>query len=414
MSARLVDYPQSLNHYLKIKRLQIFSVLKRLGFSGQLRWHDPSGQEWTLFFSQGDLVYGTGGCHPRRQWYRYVQRYAPQIDLNYAQLRQVISAQQTPMLQDCWEYSLLYHWFIQGELSKPDLQTISTHILADLLFDVVQSDDVKYQLVRQSPLPENLVPVRINQAELLLSVQELWEVWLDSDLETYSPNLAPVIEQPDPIRAEVSLQVFQSLMQLLDGQRSLRDLAVKLKKDVSGLAQALFPYIKAGWIKLLPVADFPPVMGGSDGSISNPEAGKMPLIACVDDSPLVCKSMGQVIRAGGYDFVAILEGRKAVPTLLTRKPDMVFLDLIMPETNGYEICGQLRKITRFKELPIVILSGNDGLVDQVRARLLGATDFLSKPMEPIVILSIIQKHLGQKNYSKQVNIDSNFQEKSKF
>ena len=96
--------------------------------------------------------------------------------------------------------------------------------------------------------------------------------------------------------------------------------------------------------------------------------------------------------------MSITEGRKAVPTLLTRKPDMVFLDLVMPETNGYEICSQLRKISRFRNLPIIILSGNDGLVDQVRARLLGASDFLSKPIEPVVILSVIQKHLGQLAY----------------
>jgi chemotaxis family two-component system response regulator PixG len=109
---------------------------------------------------------------------------------------------------------------------------------------------------------------------------------------------------------------------------------------------------------------------------------------------MVCKAMGQVIRAAGYDFLAITEGAKAIPTLLAQKPDLVFLDLVMPDTNGYEICSSLRKISRFKEIPIVILSGNDGLVDQVRARLLGATDFLSKPMEPIVILSVIRKHLA--------------------
>ncbi|NJL49002.1 MAG: response regulator, partial [Leptolyngbyaceae cyanobacterium SM2_5_2] len=108
----------------------------------------------------------------------------------------------------------------------------------------------------------------------------------------------------------------------------------------------------------------------------------------------VCKAMGQIIRAAGYDYISITEGSKAIPTLLAKPPDLVFLDLVMPDTNGYEICSNLRKITRFKEIPIVILSGNDGLVDQVRARLLGATDFLSKPMEPIVILSVIRKHLN--------------------
>ncbi|NJL45929.1 MAG: response regulator [Leptolyngbyaceae cyanobacterium SM2_3_12] len=111
---------------------------------------------------------------------------------------------------------------------------------------------------------------------------------------------------------------------------------------------------------------------------------------------MVCKAMGQVIRAAGYDFVSILEGARALPTLVTHPPDLVFLDLVMPDTNGYEICSNLRKISRFKDVPIIILSGNDGLVDQVRARLLGATDFLSKPMEPIVILSVIRKHLGQR------------------
>jgi chemotaxis family two-component system response regulator PixG len=116
-------------------------------------------------------------------------------------------------------------------------------------------------------------------------------------------------------------------------------------------------------------------------------------VACVDDSPMVCKAMGQVIRAAGYDFIAITEGTKAIPILLTQRPDLVFLDLVMPDSNGYEICSNLRKTSRFKATPIVILSGNDGLVDQVRARLLGATDFLSKPMEPIVILSVIRNHL---------------------
>jgi chemotaxis family two-component system response regulator PixG len=108
--------------------------------------------------------------------------------------------------------------------------------------------------------------------------------------------------------------------------------------------------------------------------------------------------MEQVIRAAGFNFLSTTEGARAVPLFLTKKPDLIFLDLVMPDTNGYEICSQLRKISRFKETPIIILSGNDGLVDQVRARLLGATDFLSKPIEPFIILSVIRKHLGQLAY----------------
>jgi two-component system, chemotaxis family, response regulator PixG len=394
MSGRSAQYSKPLAHYLRVKKLQIFPVLKRLDFSGQLIWSTPAGHQWTLFFNRGQVVYGKGGVHPMRQWYRQAQAQLPDSEFSYQTL-QTSFARATPSsswLPD-WDYHLLHSWVSQGQLSKSALQAISTNIVADILFDVVQARETQYQLSRHPPLAPSQVPVYVDDAELLPSVTDLWETWREVGLEAYSPNLAPVIQHPEPIQAAVSPRVYASLMQLLDGQRSLRDLAVKLGQDLLNLTQALQPYIQSGWISLVEVADFPP-LNGLDPPVAGRDRPRPALkIACVDDSPMVCKAMGQVIRAAGYDFLAITEGSKAIPTLLAQKPDLVFLDLVMPNTNGYEICSSLRKISRFKDIPIVILSGNDGLVDQVRARLLGATDFLSKPMEPIVILSVIRKHL---------------------
>lgn len=400
MNDRKVPYSKSVNTYLRIKRLQLFSVLKRLSFSGQLIWTDSQNQQWTLFFNQGQVFYGTGGLHPIRRWYRYVQAQLPQQDLSYPALQEAVLALPEPMLPERWDYQLLYHWLSLGVLTQSACQQICQHIVADVLFDVVQAPDSRYELVRQSPLPSQWVPFSIAEDPVLAEVKDLWEDWFRSDMRPYSPNLAPVVKHPEPIQAEVSPQVFESLMQLLDGQRSLRDLAVKLRQDVLNLAHALSPYIKAGWITLEPLADFPPVAMGAIAAPTALSTEGPPLIACVDDSLMVCKSMGQVIRAAGYEYLSISEGAKAVTQILTKKPDLIFLDLVMPDTNGYEICSQLRKITRFKATPIIILSGNDGLVDQVRARLLGATDFLSKPIEPIIILSIIRKHLEQLAYAQ--------------
>lgn len=396
MSNSTVQYPRLLNQYLQVKKLQIFAVLKRLNFSGQLTWRDQQGQEWVLFFNLGQVIYGTGGVHPVRRWYRQVQAYLPEVDLSYAALQRSISSSPNPTWPDGWDYQLLCSWLAQGKLSPKALHDISTKIVADILFDVVQAHGVQYQLTRHPALAQTEVPVYLNETELLPSITELWQAWLDADLKSCSPNLAPIIQHPEPIQAEVSPRVYQSLMQLLDGQRSLRDLAVKLGQDVLNLTQVLQPYLRAGWIDLVEIADFPAMGSGSALAAPTAQGQGSPRIVCVDDSPLVCKSMGQVIRSAGYDFVPILEGARAIPMLLTQPPDLVFLDLVMPDTNGYEICSNLRKISRFKDVPIIILSGNDGLVDQVRARLLGATDFLSKPMEPIVILSVIRKHLGQR------------------
>jgi len=82
--------------------------------------------------------------------------------------------------------------------------------------------------------------------------------------------------------------------------------------------------------------------------------------------------------------------------VLSTKPDLIFLDLIMPNANGYEICGQLRKLNFFKNTPIVILTGNDGIIDRVRSKMVGATDFLSKPIDSELVLETIRKYLKTK------------------
>ena len=393
MAERSVQFSNPISLTSRAKKLQLLILLKRLTFSGQLTWRDAQGCQWFLFLTQVNVVYGTGGVHPMRRWYRQVQAHLPRIDLSYHALQKMVIAHCRGPLPDCWDYRLLHYWREQDKLSAAALHALCHDIITDILFDVVQAQGTQYQLTQISALGLPFTEPGLDPTALANTVTERWQAWVDHDLAAYSPNLAPVIQQPEPIRAEVSPQVYQTLMQLLDGQRSLRDLAVKFGQEVLPLIQALKPYLKSGWISLVDIADYPTLMG-SDGPSDGLTSGDRALIACVDDSPMVCKAMGQVIRSAGYDFLPITEGTKAIPTLLSQKPDMIFLDLVMPDTNGYEICENLRKISQFKHIPIVILSGNDGLVDQVRARLLGATDFLSKPMEPIVIISIIRKHLG--------------------
>ena len=97
--------------------------------------------------------------------------------------------------------------------------------------------------------------------------------------------------------------------------------------------------------------------------------------------------------AAGIEVLAITEPLQSVSTLLERKPDLIFLDLIMPNTNGYELCTFLRKTTTFQEIPIVILTGRDGMIDRVRAKMSGSSDFMSKPPDQSKVLQILRKFL---------------------
>ncbi|NJL45654.1 MAG: hypothetical protein HC922_07835 [Leptolyngbyaceae cyanobacterium SM2_3_12] len=275
-----IHYPQAINTYLQVKKLQVFTVLKRLCFSGQLIWSSPGGHRWILFFNQGQVVYGTGGLHPNRQWYRQVRAYLPHLDLGFQTLQRLILDQPSYILPNCWDYNLLHTWFTQGHLSVQACREISAKIVADILFDVIQVAETPYQLIRHPAFSPQQVPIHLNEAELLPFVTELWQAWGHAGLAAYSPNLAPIILHLEPIRTEVSPRVYKSMVQVLDGQRSLRDLAVQLGQDVLALTQALQPFLQAGWINLVKVADLPILAGG--GVVTSPIAqGDRPRALCV-------------------------------------------------------------------------------------------------------------------------------------
>jgi CheY-like chemotaxis protein len=87
---------------------------------------------------------------------------------------------------------------------------------------------------------------------------------------------------------------------------------------------------------------------------------------------------------------------KAQSQLLKNPPDLILLDVMMPIVSGYELCNQLRRAPKLKDIPIIILTGKDGWVDRARAKMCGATDFLSKPVQKEKLLETINKYLSVK------------------
>ena len=113
--------------------------------------------------------------------------------------------------------------------------------------------------------------------------------------------------------------------------------------------------------------------------------------------------MCNIFNFTGYRSVSIQRSVQALTVLLEQKPDLIFLDLVMPITNGYELCSQIRRVSLFQETPIIILTGNDGVIDRVRAKMAGASDFMSKPIEKEKIVSVINKYLGNQQNSVATN-----------
>ncbi|MFN3361749.1 MAG: response regulator [Pseudanabaenaceae cyanobacterium] len=118
-----------------------------------------------------------------------------------------------------------------------------------------------------------------------------------------------------------------------------------------------------------------------------------PKVAHIDDSPVEGMIMEKILTNLGFPCIHISNALLAITTLIKVKPDFVFLDLHMPIVDGYEICAQLRRVESLQHIPIVVLTSSDGLVDRVRAKICGATDFMTKPINLQRIQQMLTKYL---------------------
>lgn len=394
MTVKPISPVVSFSLFTASKQVQFLETLKRIRFSGQLVLTDSEGQQWFFFLFLGRIMYATGGTHSVRRWKRNVIAYCPQIAAERLAIQRDLAKFNGASCTIGWQYYLLCLWVEQKKITNEQSAQVIQAITTEVLFDVAQARQTTYQIKQDNSLSTQLALIDVTQT--IAKVNQLWDVWHKDRVSDYSPNLAPVIKEPDQLRECTSASAYQILTKLLDGQHTLRDLGVQMKRDVLQVIHSLLPYIDRGLVDLITIPDLLTPVG-------NPVAETPPtsvaltgvLIACVDDSPLVCQTMDKLLTAAGYRFVGIEDSLRAIAILLAKKPDLIFLDLVMPNTNGYEICSQLRKLYCFRDTPIVILTGNDGIVDRVRAKLVGASDFLSKPIDAGIVLNVIHKHLKQ-------------------
>lgn len=383
-----------IQHFTASQQIKFFESLKESRFSGQLIVSDKQDRTWVLYLYLGRIVYASGGVHPVRRWRRHVVAYCPERLANIEELQLSLAHIAQEESRISWEYQLLSVWIDQNRIGREQATKVIRATVTEVLFDVTQAIEVNCELVKDNLLTTRLI--LIDAEQVIKDCSKLHAAWQDAKVADRSPDLAPVIRQPEALKAKSSPQVYQNLSQLLDGKQTLRDLSVRMKRDVATVTRSLLPYIQMGLVQLVEVDDIaPPVSTPVAQKLFQTKTPRRLTIACIDDSPIICQTMETIINDAGYNFVSEMDGLRAIAVLLSRKPDLIFLDLIMPNTNGYEICSQLRKLSYFKYTPIVILTGNDGIVDRVRAKMVGSTDFLTKPAQAAQVLDTIEKYVLQ-------------------
>lgn len=348
-----------------------------------------SSLQWHLYFYLGRIVYATGGVHPVRRWYRSFKYSCPEC-FNTNWLIQAHSE------ADLWEIDLLNQAIQQGQISPSQYKAVIQNVVQEVLFVVLGQKFFTTQWFPGRQIPQQFTFLGVEQ--LIATTQTLREQWRDGGLGflqelmvQFSPDLSPVLKNRALVESQTTPKAYKSILRLMRGQHTLWDVALEMQQPLPIVVRFLLPWVRRGTIDLKEIADLPSLSAHSTPMlIPVPQIAPKILVACIGELG-GSQAIAQILQPLGYEVLVILNPLRGMALLQERKPKLIFLAPTM-NANGYELCTFLRKTSDFQTTPIVILTKHDSMVERLRAKMAGASDFLSTPPNPTKLQQVMQKY----------------------
>jgi two-component system, chemotaxis family, response regulator PixG len=397
--------------------------IREKSFSGNLTVKVETAPSWVLSFRAGRLGWVGGGIEPVNRWQRNLA--LANLNLPPERLAEIYNPQQTTL-----DANTLAQLFTEELIDRNQCGELIGRMIVESLFDIIQfsqhsGNRLAYHLA--SPVADrgqiNLLMPVLEIEPILTKAIQAWQEWGSRGLAVYAPSLFLNISNSPETDEIVIAHNLQQAVLAIDGNRTLRSLAINNRQSALEFTSALLPLLRPGFVTLAPkpksriephfvvanqraerdnsgvlhkvtTPDSSGILSGGVGTpVDRSKLNSAPLVACIDDSALIYQALEKILTEQGYRSYGVTDPLKIMPSLIRNKPDFIFLDLLMPITNGYEVCEQIRKTPSLKDIPVIILTGKDGLVDRMRAKIVGATGFLGKPVNAESVIKMLDKYL---------------------
>jgi two-component system, chemotaxis family, response regulator PixG len=224
---------------------------------------------------------------------------------------------------------------------------------------------------------------------LLRVVEGTHELMAKSEIQGF-PDLCALELRPIVEQCQVQLR-RQSLMKSSTFLNTESDLMMNQRSRGSQSVSSQPRSAQSSSAKLSQPAISPP-NGESSSTQSN--LTRQYTIACIDDSPTVLQAIHSFLDDENLAIVMINDPLKALIQIMRCKPNLILLDVGMPNLDGYELCSMLRKHSSFKSIPIVMVTGHTGFIDRAKAKLVGASGYLTKPFTRTELTKMVFKYLA--------------------
>jgi twitching motility two-component system response regulator PilG len=337
--------------------------------SGRLTLTDPNDAsiQWCIYFGGGQIHFaGSLMGQPERLTYLFHRASGGAIT------QMDFSAPS--------DYQMVYdHWRLQ-RLPLNGLREVLNTLTQEAFtqFLATPQGNLKYDAaIGLDPLLLS-IPFR----QILLAVRDTISQWAQVRVDISSPFQRPCLRDYEACLKLVwndneLCQQLQEVTSLMKEELTIYEIATQLSVETLTLAKFLQPLIQSGGVYIEPY--------------KVPQIEQRPLVVCVDDSPTIQQFVKLSLESSGYEVMSFLDPTQVIGNLLTQQPLVILMDIEMPQIDGYELCRMARQVESLRPIPIVMLTGREGIIDRVRARMAGCTAYLTKPFNPTELLGLVQK-----------------------
>ncbi|MEH2088458.1 response regulator [Nostoc sp.] len=342
----------------------------------------PKQQSWFVFFVNGQIIYCQEGESSLSRISDYLRHYRLEMRLTDKQIA-------TLPPTDAPEYAYLWSLLERNIINPKIAGSIIYGLVHETLFDLLSLRQGNFIFHQGAALAPQLNTYEISP--LVTKITKQLQQWKQLYPHIQSPEQLPVLSDKVQLQSSLPEATVNKLQHWADGKTSLRQLARHLNRDILTVAKAIYPYVQQSWLQLVYSETNHQGKHTDSWELKEKPMGR---IVCIDDAIAIGETINSILQPQGYEAIALTNPLEALSLVFQLKPDLILCDIAMSELEGYEVCAMLRHSTAFRLTPIIMLTGKDGFMDRVKARMVGATDYLTKPFTDTELLMLVEKYIN--------------------
>jgi twitching motility two-component system response regulator PilG len=313
-----------------------------------------------MYLEQGKLIYASDSVDPFDRLDRHLRRLSRQIPTLVSavrvQVRLIFESDLESQSSQNPDYQAICWLVNQQYLNSAQAASLIEELAEEVLVSLLSVKEGTYQLIEQDPFKD--LP-KFCRLELRTLVERCHEhLRRQQPTESTSVNNEPTQNSSSQNNAATKLDLSQTTLPKVGTSSPINPVKESIKPQGRILTKSTYT------------------------------------IACIDDSPTVLNAINSFLDDKSFSVVMINDPVRALMQIVRIKPDLILLDVAMPNLDGYELCSLLRKHSLFKNTPIIMVTGNTGFLDRAKAKLVKASGYLTKPFNQSELLKMVFKHLS--------------------